>query len=89
MEVLLSILIIITSLCLYFIPAALASHREHNQKLAILMVNLFLGWTFLGWVAAFIWACTNNTLQSDSKKEAKRIQELEELVHTFHHQSKK
>jgi hypothetical protein len=28
---------------------------------AIFFLNLFLGWTFLGWVAAFVWACTSNT----------------------------
>jgi len=26
---------------------------------AILILNLFLGWTFLGWVIALVWAFTN------------------------------
>lgn len=43
---------------LYFIPAIFALARGHHNGAAILMTNLFLGWTFLGWVIALIWAST-------------------------------
>jgi Superinfection immunity protein len=46
---------------IYFIPLLVAEHRQHRNTLAICMTNLFLGWTFLGWIAALIWACTDNT----------------------------
>jgi len=42
----------------YFVPALIAFVREHHQKAAITALNLLLGWTFVGWAAAFIWACT-------------------------------
>jgi Na+/proline symporter len=42
----------------YFIPSFVASDRKHHNRLAIYVLNLFLGWTFLGWVLALIWACT-------------------------------
>jgi hypothetical protein len=43
---------------IYFLPCIVASFRKHRQQLAIFMVNLLLGWTFLGWVVALVWACT-------------------------------
>jgi hypothetical protein len=45
-------------LVLYFVPTAVAVHRAHHQLSAILIINLFLGWTFLGWVIALAMAFT-------------------------------
>ena len=45
----------------YFLPFIVALVRSHRQALAIFFTDLFLGWTFLGWVIAFIWACTADT----------------------------
>ena len=39
----------------YFLPTLIA-HRKRNSQ-AIFVLNLFLGWTFLGWVIALVWAC--------------------------------
>ena len=49
-----SVLILI--LAVYFIPSIVASVRNHRQLGAIFRLNIFLGWTFVGWVAALIWA---------------------------------
>ena len=46
-------------LAMYFLPAGVAALRHHRQAIAIFMLNIFLGWTVLGWVAALVWACTN------------------------------
>ena len=35
---------------LYFLPALIASRRDDTQKYLILLVNLFLEWTILGWL---------------------------------------
>jgi hypothetical protein len=48
---------------LYFIPAIVAAMRSHSQTVAILMLNLFLGWTFIGWIAALIWSVTSQSPQ--------------------------
>jgi hypothetical protein len=40
----------------YFIPTMVG--WNHKNGTAILLLNLFLGWTFIGWVAALIWAVT-------------------------------
>lgn len=42
----------------YFLPWIIASRRDHHQVGAIAAVNILLGWTFLGWVVAFIWSLT-------------------------------
>jgi hypothetical protein len=45
-------------LLVYFAPTAVASAREHHQTGAIFVLNLFLGWTLLGWLIALIWSAT-------------------------------
>ena len=42
---------------LYFLPSFLARDR-HNFG-AIFLFNFFLGWTFVGWIVALIWACAS------------------------------
>lgn len=54
-----AVTLVVVVLLLYFLPAIIASARKHNQRVAIFWLNLFLGWTFLGWIAAFVWAFTN------------------------------
>jgi hypothetical protein len=44
----------------YFLPTFVAYRREHNNALAIFMLDLFLGWTFVGWVVALTWSCTKD-----------------------------
>jgi Superinfection immunity protein len=40
---------------LYFLPTILAANRGHNVT-GILLLNLFFGWTILGWFAVLLWA---------------------------------
>jgi RsiW-degrading membrane proteinase PrsW (M82 family) len=46
--------------CLYLLPAFVAGKRKHKNGAAILVLNLLLGWTVLGWIIALVWACTSN-----------------------------
>jgi hypothetical protein len=41
---------------LYFLPAILAFARSKRDAVAILVLNLFLGWTAIGWGIALVWA---------------------------------
>ena len=43
---------------LYFVPTFVAYVRSHHQLRAIAVLNVFLGWTLIGWVAALVWAST-------------------------------
>jgi hypothetical protein len=40
----------------YFLPSFIAMLRDHKNKLAILLLNILLGWTIRGWVVALIWS---------------------------------
>lgn len=42
----------------YFGPTIIARRRKHQQKTAITVLNIFGGWTFLGWLVALVWAFT-------------------------------
>lgn len=53
------LLLLVILLAMYFAPSAVAAARSHRQAVAIFMLNIFLGWTVIGWVAALVWACTN------------------------------
>jgi hypothetical protein len=54
------IIFTVLGLAIYFLPTIIAMARGHKNTAAILVVNMFLGWTFLGWVGALAWSCTNN-----------------------------
>ena len=49
---------IAVALGLYFLPSLVAVLRRHHNVVAIFVLNLTLGWTVLGWVAALVWAFT-------------------------------
>jgi hypothetical protein len=40
----------------YFVPTIVASRSQHPYRSGILALNLLLGWSLLGWVAALVWA---------------------------------
>lgn len=48
---------LLLAVVVYFAPCGVAYARRHRQLLAIFVLNLLLGWTVLGWIAALIWAC--------------------------------
>jgi hypothetical protein len=46
------------SFVLYFMPSIMAMSRGHHDAAAIITLNFFLGWTFVGWVVAICRALT-------------------------------
>jgi hypothetical protein len=40
----------------YLIPTWVALYRGKKQKLVIFVINLFTGWTVIGWLGSLIWA---------------------------------
>ena len=48
---------VILIIAVYFLPTIVGWKTEHSN--GIMVLNLFLGWTFIGWVGAFIWAATS------------------------------
>jgi hypothetical protein len=43
---------------LYFLPTIVAGARGHHNTGSIFILNLFLGWTFIGWIIALAIACS-------------------------------
>jgi hypothetical protein len=41
---------------MYFLPTIIALARSKRDITAILLLNLFLGWSVIGWVVALVWA---------------------------------
>ena len=52
---------LIVVLVLYLLPALVASQRRHVNRTAIFILNLLLGWTFIGWIIALVWSFTAAT----------------------------
>lgn len=46
------------SLVLYFTPTLIACKRNHARLPGIVALNILLGWTFVGWIVALVWALT-------------------------------
>ncbi|MCW2764803.1 MAG: hypothetical protein JWO11_762 [Nocardioides sp.] len=42
----------------YMLPWAIAATRGKSNSWAVGLVNVLLGWTFIGWIVALVMACT-------------------------------
>lgn len=47
-----TILIILIFLTIYFLPSILAQVNHKKDILSVILINLFIGWTGLGWFIA-------------------------------------
>jgi len=78
---------ILILLVLYFIPTIVAYSKARHNKGAVFIINLFLGWTFIGWVVALAWAVSNKNppqqiivnSNSPNKLSLSNIEQLEKL----------
>lgn len=67
---------------LYFLPSIIGySHRNFGS---IFLLNLLLGWTFIGWIVALIWAVSNDQketiiVNNNKKSVSEQLKELKEL----------
>ena len=50
------IILLIILVIIYFIPSLVAVLTKTRLFLAVLVINLFLGWTFIGWVISLAMA---------------------------------
>jgi hypothetical protein len=78
------ILLIVGGGAVYILPFIIAGIRKAEHRTAIFWVNLFFGWTLLGWLAALVWAVTEDTASTASlppvqlKRQATRSPEVHE-----------
>lgn len=74
-------IMVIVGIIIYLIPTFVAYKRKHTYKVAIILLNIFLGWTFIGWVGTLIWAfIDNNTskISTDKYEELAKLQKLKD-----------
>jgi hypothetical protein len=45
---------------MYFLPSIIALARSKRDTLAIFLLNLFLGWSVIGWIVALVWAAKHD-----------------------------
>jgi hypothetical protein len=53
------VLFLLFACLMYFLPTIIG--RDKSDAGLIFMVNLLFGWTVVGWIVAFIWACAADT----------------------------
>lgn len=53
-------------IALYLIPAVVAWKVNHKNKAAVILLNIFLGWTVIGWVGALVWAAMKTQRQTQA-----------------------
>lgn len=46
---------ILIILFIYFLPSCIAYKKYHPHALPIFLLNLFLGFSYIGWVISLIW----------------------------------
>lgn len=62
-------IVVLVVAAFYFAPAAVAYSRKHKSAGAILVLNMLLGWTLLGWILAAVWAHTGNVAATEPTPE--------------------
>jgi len=62
-----AIIFLVLAFVVYFLPTIVASKNKKKNSDAILILNLFLGWTFVGWIIALVWAVMHEEKNEASK----------------------
>ena len=60
-EAFVGLITLLIMLAVFFLPWIIAKGRGHRSSMAIFFTVLFLGWTGIGWLIAFIWSCSGDT----------------------------
>ena len=65
-------------LIIYLLPAINGYSKKHGSRAMILVVNVLLGWTLIGWVIALAWSAGGENARADiflSVKESQQVSE--------------
>jgi hypothetical protein len=63
--------VIIIVLSAYFLPIIIASRRDLAAGGPLIFVNLFFGWTLIGWFVCVLWAALGQTKSQVAFYEAR------------------
>lgn len=50
------LILAVAVLILYFLPSVIAYSNRNPDRNSVFVINLWLGWTIIGWITAFGWA---------------------------------
>jgi len=63
---------IIIGLFIYFLPSIVGRHKTNAG--AIFVLNFLLGWSFVGWVGALVWACSKDSAMDTLARDRMAMQ---------------
>ena len=68
------IFLLLLGFIVYFLPWFIALGGKHRNVVVIFLLNLFLGWSLIGWLAALVWAVAGaeNKAAGSSRRAAPR-----------------
>ena len=58
-------LVVILGINICFIPAYVGWWRKKKARRVIFLVNLFLGWTVIGWIGSLVWAVIPDSISTE------------------------
>ena len=50
--------LLLIGVAFYFIPTVVAIARRSSNTVAVVLINVFLGWSLIGWIVALVLAAT-------------------------------
>ncbi|MBM62795.1 MAG: hypothetical protein CL484_07590 [Acidobacteria bacterium] len=56
------VIFLVVVFVIYFLPMVTAILRRTANQNSVAIINIFLGWTFIGWVVALAMAVSNKKL---------------------------
>ena len=62
------LVLLLLLIALYFLPSMIAYGRDMKNSWSVFFLNLFFGWTAVGWVAALCWAVAGTAEIKDSTR---------------------
>lgn len=65
---------------IYFLPYLIAVKRQHKQKRAIYILNIFTSWTIIIWVIALVWANTESKETVIINQTPDKVSSTDELL---------
>ncbi|WP_271766312.1 superinfection immunity protein [Aquimarina algiphila] len=72
------VIFIIVGAIFYFIPSIIALMRGKSNTVAIIALNLFLGWSIVGWVVSLVWSLSSEVSPAKIVVNQQPIQKAEE-----------
>ena len=73
-------LLMVIAIALYFMPTIISGYRHHSSLFAIVLLNVIIGWTMLGWLILLIWVCFGDQHTSWSRPIEKKCPYCAEYI---------